>query len=120
MSYGVGGSNCSLQSSERKLKKTACVVDRPPFVWTLQNGTYNLTVTNVQNASIIATNRQISLTVFPALSYSDASTFSIDMPNRAVGASATITVRLNDLNGEPQTSPMSSISLYIDSKYEPV
>lgn len=80
----------------------------------LQVGTYKFTVANAQNASAAIINKEATVSVNPAVSLADTSSFAVSMPNQAVGDVATITTKLNDLNGDPIATPSNAtyVSIY--------
>lgn len=79
----------------------------------LQVGSYKFTVVNIQDATAAITNKEMTVAVYPAVSLADTASFAVSMANQAVGAVATVTMKLNDLNGDPIIVPSNATYLNV-------
>ena len=78
----------------------------------MQTGNYTFTVvSNATGQPAVALNNPMTLTVFPAASAADASSFTVAAPTAAVGASADVVVHLRDRFGQPLNSTSLLLSL---------
>lgn len=82
----------------------------------LQVGSYKFSLSSTQTEPVNITNREAVVSVFPAVSLADTSSMSAAMTDMAVGANATVTLWLNDYNGDAIIAPSQTTTISINGR----